>query len=72
VLTLLPRNFQNNFAALVVSCVALRLGLPMASQATLLQSDSLYIKATLQQRLGFFTLKNPSNANVKREQSEHE
>jgi hypothetical protein len=40
VLTLLPRNTQNNFAALVVVYVALRLGLATPSQATLKQSYS--------------------------------
>jgi hypothetical protein len=64
VLTLLLRNTQNNFAfACCCVCCAkawLAVGKPSHSAAELL----FYIKAALQQRLGFFILKNPSNAQV--------
>jgi hypothetical protein len=67
-----PATFQNNFAyaRCFESCAKawqdLGLAKPLCYNVTLKQ------KAASQQRLGFFILKNPSNANVKREQSKHE
>jgi hypothetical protein len=55
-------TFKTTSLTLVLLKVALRLGLDLAKP--LLSNVTLKQKVTLQQRLGFFILKNPSNANA--------